>query len=115
MKSSPIFLATLLTTPLWATLLWAPAALAADEFALVIQDHQFQPAELQIPAGKKVRLVIENRDPTPEEFESYELNREKIIAGNSKATVFIGPLDAGRYPFFGDFNQKTAKGVIIAK
>lgn len=110
MKSSPIFLVSLL-----ATFLWAPAALAADEFALVIQNHQFQPAELAIPAGKKVRLVIENRDPTPEEFESYELNREKIIAGNSKATVFIGPLDAGRYPFFGDFNQKTAQGVIIAK
>jgi hypothetical protein len=110
MKSSPIFLLSLLTT-----LLWAPSVLAADEFALMIQDHQFQPTELQIPAGQKVRLVIENRDPTPEEFESYELNREKIIAGNSKATVFIGPLDAGRYPFFGDFNQKTAKGVIIAK
>jgi hypothetical protein len=115
MKSSPFFLISPLTTLSWAALLWTPVALAADEFALVIQNHQFQPAELQIPAGQKVRLVIENRDPTPEEFESYELNREKIIAGNSKATVFIGPLDAGRYPFFGDFNQKTAKGIIIAK
>ena len=110
MKTSPIFLAILLTA-----LLRMPAALAADEFTLVIQNHQFQPVELRIPAGKKVQLMIENRDSTPEEFESYELNREKIIAGSSKATVFIGPLDAGRYPFFGDFNQKTAKGVIIAK
>lgn len=96
--------------------LLTPVASAADgEFNLVIQNHQFQPTELQIPAGKKVRLVIENRDPSPEEFESYELNREKLIAGNGKASVFIGPLAAGRYPFFGDFNQKTAQGVIIVK
>lgn len=94
----------------------APAAFAADgEFNLVIQNHQFQPAEIELPAGKKIRLVVENRDATPEEFESYELNREKLIAGNSKVSVFIGPLAAGRYPFFGDFNQKTAQGVIIVK
>lgn len=94
----------------------APVASAADgEFNLVIQNHQFQPTEIQVPAGQKIRLIIENRDASPEEFESYELNREKLIAGNSKASVFIGPLTAGRYPFFGDFNQKTAQGVIIAK
>lgn len=86
-----------------------------DEVSLVIQNHQFQPNELQIPAGKKVRLIIDNRDSTPEEFESFELNREKVIGGNSKASLFVGPLKAGRYPFFGDFNQKTAQGVIIVK
>lgn len=86
-----------------------------DEVSLVIQNHQFQPNELQIPAGKKIRLIIDNRDSTPEEFESFELNREKVIGGNSKASLFVGPLKAGRYPFFGDFNQKTAQGVIIVK
>lgn len=88
---------------------------ADDEVSLVIQNHQFQPNEIQIPAGKKIRLTIDNRDPTPEEFESYELNREKVIGANSKGSLFIGPLKPGRYPFFGDFNQQTAQGVIIAK
>ncbi len=94
----------------------AGTALADDEtFALVIQDHRFEPAELAVPAGKKVKLVVENRDATPEEFESFELNREKVIAGKSSATLWIGPLKPGRYPFVGEFNDKTARGVIVAK
>ena len=92
-----------------------PAAAADDEFNLVIQDHVFQPAELVVPAGKKVKLVVENRDATPEEFESHALNREKVIAGKSKATIFIGPLKPGSYPFVGEYHETTAKGVIVAK
>lgn len=82
---------------------------------LVIRDHKFEPAELTVPAGQKIKLIIENKDATPEEFESHELNREKVVVGNGTITVFIGPLDAGRYPFFGDFHQETAQGVLIAK
>jgi len=93
----------------------APAAAADDEFRLVIRDHRFQPSEVIVPAGKKVKLVIENRDPTPEEFESHALNREKVIAGKSTATLFIGPLKAGRYPFVGEYNEKTAQGAIVVQ
>lgn len=93
----------------------APAAAADDVFTVVIQDHRFQPAEVVVPAGKKVRLVVENRDPTPEEFESHSLNREKVIAGNAKATIVVGPLKPGRYPFVGEYNEKTAQGVVVAR
>jgi plastocyanin len=86
-----------------------------NEFTISIKDHKFEPAEVAIPAGKKIKLMIENKDVTPEEFESYELNREKVVAGNSSITVYIGPLAAGRYPYFGDFNQATAQGIIIVK
>jgi len=92
-----------------------PASAAEDEFKLVIQDHKFQPTEVVVPSGKKVKLVIENRDATPEEFESHALNREKVIAGKSTATIFIGPLKPGRYPFVGEYNEKTAQGVIVVK
>jgi hypothetical protein len=85
------------------------------EFTIVIRDHTFEPAELTIPADTKVKLLIENKDSTVEEFESYDLAREKIIPGNSATSLYIGPLKAGRYPFFGDFNQSTAKGVVIAQ
>jgi len=93
----------------------APVFAADDEFKLVIQDHKFDPAELTVPAGKKLKLVVENRDATPEEFESKSLNREKVIAGKATATINIGPLKPGSYPFVGEYNEKTAKGVIIAK
>ena len=91
-------------------------AFAADnEFSLVIRDHRFEPSEVRIPAGQKVKLLVHNQDATPEEFESHELNREKVIPGGGKATIYVGPLKPGRYPFFGEFNEKTARGVVIAE
>lgn len=100
-----------------ALIAFAFVALADDmpTFEIVIKDHKFSPATLEAPAGKKIKLIVKNQDPTPEEFESYELNREKVIAGNSEAVIFIGPLDPGVYPFFGEFNPATAQGKIIAK
>lgn len=90
-------------------------AAASEEYTIQIQNHRFEPAELTVPAGKKIKLIVENKDATPEEFESHELNREKVIAGNGKATIYIGPLAAGKYPYFGEFNMDSAKGVILAK
>lgn len=80
-----------------------------------IKGHLFYPAEVVVPADTKVKLLIHNMDSTPEEFESYELNREKVILGNTRAVVFIGPLAPGEYPFFGEFNMTTALGKVIAK
>ena len=91
-------------------------ALAADEeYTIQIKNHRFEPAELTVPADKKIKLLIENLDTTSEEFESHELNREKVITGNGKATIYIGPLSPGKYPYFGEFNDATAKGLIIVK
>jgi Cupredoxin-like domain len=94
----------------------AHMALAAElPMTLVIESHRFVPAELVVPAGQKIKLKVENRDASAEEFESYALNREKVVAGKSSIIVWIGPLAPGRYPFFGDYNQKTAQGVIVAR
>lgn len=87
----------------------------AADYRLTIKEHQFQPTEVVVPSGVKIKLVIENQDATPEEFESHDLNREKVIAGHSTATIFIGPLTPGRYAFIGEFHQATAKGVIVAQ
>ena len=91
------------------------AAPTTNEYVITIQDHRFSPEELKIPANQKVKLRIENHDPTPEEFESYHLNREKIIAAKGQITLYLGPLKPGEYQYFGDFHQNTAKGLIIAK
>ena len=80
-----------------------------------IRDHLFYPSEVEVPANRKVKLLIINSDPTPEEFESYELNREKVVLGNSKTVIFVGPLAPGEYPFFGEFNIATAQGKLIAR
>jgi hypothetical protein len=93
----------------------AAPAFADDPLVLSIKDHRFQPDRLEIPADTKVKLTVRNLDSTAEEFESYDLNREKVVAAGSEITVFIGPLAAGNYKFFGDFHQDTAQGVIVAR
>jgi hypothetical protein len=80
-----------------------------------IRNHLFFPDTIKIPADTKIKLMIHNQDPSSEEFESYELNREKVIPGKSRATIFIGPLHPGEYPFFGEFFPKTAQGKVIVK
>jgi len=85
------------------------------EFVLEIRNHLFVPAEIVIPANTRVKLIVYNRDPTPEEFESYPLNREKVIMGRRKTTIFLGPLEPRSYPFFGEFHPDTALGRIIVK
>ena len=82
---------------------------------ITIKNHRFTPSEVKVPANKRIQVTVVNDDPTPEEFESREMKVEKVIPGKSKGVVRIGPLGPGRYPFFGEFNEATAKGVVIAE
>jgi cupredoxin-like protein len=99
----------------FAALVALTPAAHADDYTLTIKDHKFTPEELKVPANKRVSIIVVNDDATPEEFESSTLKVEKVIPGNSKGLVRIGPLQAGRYPFIGEFNEATAKGVVIAE
>ncbi len=99
----------------WMLIPTASALAQTPVFALTIKDHKFEPTELEVPAGQKIELQVKNLDPTPEEFESHSLRREKVIPGGQQATIYIGPLSAGRYEFFGEFNPKTARGAVVAK
>jgi hypothetical protein len=94
----------------------AGVTLAAEpEVGIVIEGHRFTPTEVTVPAGQKLKLIIENRDKTPEELESYSLNREKIVAAGATAVLYVGPLKPGRYEFFGDFNPATARGWLVVQ
>ena len=106
----------LVWAPLAASLaiLAVPSALA-QELNLIIRNHKFEPAEIRVPARKRVSISVSNEDPTPEEFDSSALKVEKVIAGKSKALVRIGPLEPGRYEFIGEFHAETAKGAVIAE
>jgi plastocyanin len=82
---------------------------------LTIKDGRYSPEQMEIPAGQKIKLVIKNDGPGPEEFESSDLNREKLIKAGKTAEVSIGPLNPGTYKFFGEFHPQTAQGRIVAK
>ncbi|WP_442871866.1 cupredoxin domain-containing protein [Colwellia sp. 75C3] len=84
-----------------------------QEFSITLKDHLFYPAEMTIPANKKIKLIIDNQDDSVEEFDSFSLNREKVLFPKQKATIYIGPLSPGRYDFFGEYHPDSARGVII--
>ena len=105
----------LILTGMAAFLAMGAAAARADDYVLTIKDHRFTPTEIKIPANKRVQITVVNEDPTPEEFESHEMKVEKVIPGKSKAVVRVGPLKPGRYPFFGEFHEATAKGTLVAE
>ncbi len=91
------------------------AALAEGEnYSLTIRNGHFEPSTLQIKAGVKVKLSVSNTGAKPAEFESSELNREKVIAPHSSVVIYIGPLAPGAYRFIDDFDQKN-RGQIVAK
>jgi hypothetical protein len=89
---------------------------AADlDLALTLKDHRFEPSEIKVPANQRVRLSVHNQDNSAEEFESKSLKREKVIPAGAKAAILIGPLKPGRYEFFGEFHEATARGVVVAE
>jgi hypothetical protein len=90
---------------------------AVEEFTLTIKDHTFDQKEITIPAGKKIKLLVVNKDASPAEFESKPLNREKIIPGNATGIINLGPLKPGRYPFVEEYHETEAgaQGTLIVK
>ena len=99
-----------------AFLLISPLAMAVTpKYEISISGHTFSPSEIIIPANTKVRLLVHNKDDSPEEFHSDSLHREKIISPNATGKINIGPLTPGIYTFMGEFHMRTAQGRIIVK
>lgn len=92
----------------------APALADTPPVTITIKGRQFVPNEVQIPAGVRVKLIVRNEDTAPDEFESSELHREQVVLPGQQISIFVGPLDPGRYEFFDDFHPQT-RGHLIVK
>jgi len=96
------------------SLLFPFNVVASDtDYTLTIKNHLFQPSQLAIPAGEKVKLVIRNQDSLPTEFESSDLSREVIVPGHGEAIIYLGPIDSGTYQFFNDFNHSMQGSIVV--
>ena len=110
-----------LTNALCAAAIWMAwptmPAQAQDlpSFTLSIKAGRFYPETIEVPANTKFRLLIKNEGPGPEEFESAELRKEKVLAPGVQSFLIFQPLKPGSYPFFGEFHPETAQGRIVAK
>jgi len=105
-----------LSTVILACLTAVPGTVLAAEIPQLLTMHnkQFEPKQLEVPSGVKVKLVVRNLDAIPAEFESYDLSREIVVPGHSEIEVYVGPLEPGRYEFFNDFNHDM-QGAVVAK
>ena len=104
--------------PILAMLIICTAAARAEEAVderLTLLYQTFTPQTLIVPAGKKIKLTVVNKDSTASEFASQALDRSHAIPSNGQIYVYIGPLNAGTYTFFDDLHRMTASGKIVAK
>ncbi len=91
----------------------APAG--AAEFHVTLKNHRFTPSEIRVKAGTSNVIILSNEDATADEFDSSSLKVEKVVSGHDKGKIRLRPLPPGRYPFMGEYNSKTAQGVVIAE
>lgn len=90
-------------------------AQAATEIQLSYKDKKFEPAEISAPANTPVVIKLKNLDAKAMEFESKTLKVEKVVAGGSDAIINVRAQKPGRYEFFDEYNEKTARGALVVK
>jgi len=100
-----------------AALASSPLARAEDETLPVVKfyDGKFEPGELVVQANTPFRLRVVNANPEAIEFESFELNRERVVSPGSEIVVYLPALSPGSYKFFDDFHHSAGQGTITAK
>lgn len=90
-------------------------AFAEPSYDLEIHQQSFVPVTLAVPTGTRIKIRVRNTRSLPSEFESFDLNREKVVPPGATITVWIGPLSAGKYKFFDDFNPGVAGWVTAGE
>jgi len=91
------------------------AAAADDSYVLSLKNHTFSPANLVLPKGERVKLTVNNLDKSPAEFESQDLDVEKIVPGGQTISVFVGPLEPGRYSFMDEYHEDESKAYLTVE
>ncbi|HLK12969.1 MAG TPA: cupredoxin domain-containing protein [Candidatus Binatia bacterium] len=105
-----------LALPLLALVLTVGAARAADEpaVALSVAEGGFSPSEIEAPSRSRVRIEVTNRTAVAIEFESFELNRERVVQPGQTVSVWVSGLEPGRYEFFDDFHRER-RGTLVVR
>lgn len=90
-------------------------ARAQDGQEIRFENHKFTPQTLSVPCGQKLIIRVVNASQETIEFESFKLNREKVVTPGQTISVHLPELSAGAYDFYDDFHQDVPEGSIVAK
>lgn len=117
-------MARLLAHLFFVVLLWFGLGWVADSqaqstelptFHIVVKDGRVFPDRVEVPAGKRIKLTLQNDGPGPLEFENDEMHIEKILAAGARSFVTLPKLQPGEYSFVDEFNPITGELVVIAR
>lgn len=84
-------------------------------FVVTLKGGRIEPARLEVPAGKKIKLTLRNEGPGAAEFEGRDLRVEKVLAPGASSFVVIQPLKPGIYRFFDEFQLQGSDMELVAK
>ena len=90
-------------------------ARADVEIALSYKDKKFDPPEISAPANTPIVIKFKNLDRDAMELESDALKIEKVVPAGKDATIKVRAQKPGRYEFFDEYNEKTARGALVVK
>jgi Cupredoxin-like domain len=82
---------------------------------LRFENHRFSPQTLTVAADTPLEIRVVNLSRERIEFESFKLNREKVVEPGGAVIVKLPALRPGSYDFFDDFHEDVPEGAIVAK
>jgi hypothetical protein len=85
------------------------------EIPLSYKDKKFDPPEISAPANAPIVIKFRNLDKDAMELESDSLHIEKVVAAGKDATIKVKAQKPGRYEFFDEYNEKTARGALVVR
>ena len=90
-------------------------ACADVEIALSYKDKKFDPPEISAPANSAIVIKFRNLDKDAMELESDSLKIEKVVPAGKDVSIKVKARQPGRYEFFDEYNEKTARGALVVK
>ena len=88
-------------------------AVADQSLQISVTSQGFEPAELQGVPGERLKIEVTNLTAAAMEFESFELNRERVVPPGQTVSIYVSGLEAGRYEFFDDFNTARRGALVV--
>jgi len=82
---------------------------------LRFENRRFSPQNLTVTANQRFIIKLFNASKETIEFESFKLDREKVVGPGETAMIYIPALKPGRYDFYDDFHEDVPEGTILVK
>jgi Cupredoxin-like domain len=94
-----------------------PAGAQSEDTVIELrfENRRFIPQTITVRANQALKIKVINASKETIEFESFKLNRERVVGPGETIILSLPALRPGTYDFYDDFHQDVPEGSIIAK